>query len=122
MVRKTSWYRPADCVGFFPPTPGGELNQEINQVLKEEGRRINMNLRAVETGGASLGKMLVHPDLKRGEPCGRPGCVLDRTSGGAGGPHNVPSANYVKLKGNQPSIGVKAVFLDHIDVNNMKEK
>ena len=81
-----------------------------------------MNLRAVETGGASLGKMLVHPDLKRGEPFGRPGCVLDRTSGGAGGPHNVPSANYVKLKGNQPSIGVKAGFLDHIDVINMKEK
>ena len=38
--------------------------------------------------------MLVHPDLKRGEPCGRPGCVLDRTSGGAGGPHNVPSSLY----------------------------
>ena len=57
-------------------------------------RWINMNLRAVETGGASLGKMLVHPDLKRGEPCGRPGCVLDRTSGGAGGPHNVPSSLY----------------------------
>ena len=91
MVKKTSWYRPADCVGFSPPTPGGELTQEINQVLKEEGRRINMNLRAIETGGISLSKMLVHPDLKRGEPCGRPGCVLDHTSGGAGGPHNVPS-------------------------------
>ena len=94
MVRKTSWYRPADCVGFFPPTPGGELTQEINQILKEEGRRINMNLRAIETGGISLSKMLVHPDLKRGEPCGRPGCVLDNTSGGAGGPHNVPSTLY----------------------------
>ena len=94
MVKKTSWYRPADCVGFYPPTPGGELTQEINQVLKEEGRRINMNLRAIETGGISLSKMLVHPDLKRGEPCGRPGCVLDHTSGGAGGPHNVPSTLY----------------------------
>ena len=94
MVRKTSWYRPADCVGFYPPTPGGELNHQINQVLEEEGRRVNMKLRAIETGGVSLGKMLVHPDLKRGEPCGRPGCVLDRTSGGAGGPHNVPSSLY----------------------------
>ena len=94
LVRKTSWYRPADCVGFYPPTPAGELNQGINQVLKEEGRRIGMNLRAIETGGVSLGRMLVHPDLKRGEPCGRPGCVLDRTSGGAGGPHNVPSILY----------------------------
>ena len=91
MVRKTAWYRPADCVGFYPPTPGGELNHQINQVLEEEGKRINMKLRAIETGGLSLGKMLVHPDLKRGEPCGRPGCVLDR---GAGGPHNVPSSLY----------------------------
>ena len=94
MVRKTAWYRPADCVGFYPPTPGGELNHQINQVLEEEGKRINMKLRAIETGGLSLGKMLVHPDLKRGEPCGRPGCVLDRVSGGAGGPHNVPSSLY----------------------------
>ena len=94
MVRKTSWYRPADCVGFYPPTPGGELNQEIGQVLKEEGRRLGMSLKAIETGGVSLGKMLVHPDLKRGEPCGRPGCVLDLTCGGEGGPHNVPSAVY----------------------------
>ena len=31
------------------------------------------------------------------------------------------SANYVKLKGNQPSIGVKVGFLVHIEVINMKE-
>ena len=53
-----------------------------------------MNLRAVETGGLSLGKQLVRPDLKGGEPCGRPGCVLDKCSGGAGGLHNVPSQVY----------------------------
>ena len=53
-----------------------------------------MNLRAVETGGLSIGKQLVRPDLKAGEPCGRPGCVLDKCSGGAGGPHNVPSVVY----------------------------
>ena len=94
MVRKTSWYRPADCVGFYPPTPRGELNQEINKVLREEGKRIGFNLKAIETGGVSLSKMLVKPDLKRGEPCGRPGCVLDLTSGGAGGPHNVASCLY----------------------------
>ena len=60
----------------------------------EEGRRIDFNLRAVETGGLSIGKQLVRPDLKGGEPCGRPGCVLDLCSGGAGGPHNVPSTVY----------------------------
>ena len=51
-------------------------------------------MRAVETGGLSIGKQLVRPDLKAGEPCGRPGCVLDLCSGGAGGPHNVPSNVY----------------------------
>ena len=94
MVRKAGWYRPADCVGFYPPTPRGELAGEIAKVLKEEGRRIGFNLRAIETGGLSIGKQLVRPDLKAGEPCGRPGCVLDLCSGGAGGPHNVPSNVY----------------------------
>ena len=93
-MRKAAWYRPADCVGFYPPTPRGELANEIGKVLKEEGERINMRLRAIETGGLSIGKQLVRPDLKAGEPCGRPGCVLDKCSGGAGGPHNVPSVVY----------------------------
>ena len=94
MVRKAAWYRPADCVAFYPPSPRGELAKEIGKVLMEEGKRINFNLRAVETGGLSIGKQLVRPDLKGGEPCGRPGCVLDVCSGGAGGPHNVPSTVY----------------------------
>ena len=94
MVRRAAWYRPADAVGFFPPTPRGELVNNIAKVLKEEGSRIGLNLRAIETGGLSIGKQLVRPDLKAGEPCGRPGCVLDRCSGGAGGPHNVPSVVY----------------------------
>ena len=94
MVRRAAWYRPADAVGFFPPTPRGELVNNIGKVLKEEGSRIGLNLRAIETGGLSIGKQLVRPDLKAGEPCGRPGCVLDRCSGGAGGPHNVPSVVY----------------------------
>ena len=53
-------------------------------MLKEEGRRIEMDLRAVETGGLSIGKRLVRPDMKSGKPCGRPGCLLDLDSGGAG--------------------------------------
>ena len=45
-----SWYRPADCVGFYPPTPGGELVRRIGAVLEEEGRRIKMDLTAIKTG------------------------------------------------------------------------
>ena len=65
MVSKAAWYRPADCVGFYPPTPRGELVSEIDKVLKEEGKRIKVNLRAVETGGLSVGKQLVRPDLNQ---------------------------------------------------------
>ena len=54
MVRKAAWYRPADCIGFYPPSPRGELAKEIGEVLMEEGRRINFNLRAIETGGLSI--------------------------------------------------------------------
>ena len=81
-------------MGFYPATPRGELAKEIGQVLEEEGQRLGMNLRAVESGGVSLKRQLVRPDLKAGEPCGRPNCVLDRVSGGAGGPHNTPGCVY----------------------------
>ena len=63
--------RAADVVGFYPPSPKGELVTRINEVLEEEGKRIGIKMRAIETGGLSLAKQLVKPDLKRGEPCGR---------------------------------------------------
>ena len=70
MVRRAGWYRPADTVAFFPATPGGELAKGITRVLQEEGARIDMKLRVVETGGVSLARQLVQPDLRAGEPCG----------------------------------------------------
>ena len=94
ILKKSSWYRPADVVGFYPASPRGELASEIKKILCEEGKRINMDLRLRETGGPSLARLLVKPDLKAGEPCGRPGCVLDQLSGGQGGPHNKASALY----------------------------
>ena len=48
MVRRVAWYRPADCVGFFPATPKGELSQMIGEVLEEEGKRIGMVLKSRE--------------------------------------------------------------------------
>ena len=32
--------RAADVVGFYPPSPKGELVTRINEVLEEEGKRI----------------------------------------------------------------------------------
>ena len=80
--------------GFFPATPKGELNERIGEVLEEEGKRIWLALKSREKGGVSLERQLVRPDLRLGVPCGRPGYVLDRTSGGAGAPQNVCSAVY----------------------------
>ena len=56
MIQKAAWYRPADVVGFYPPSPKGELVTRINKVLEEEGRRIGIKMRAIETGGLSLAK------------------------------------------------------------------
>ena len=37
----TASYRPAEAVGFFPTTPGRELNMIIQKVLDEEGLTLN---------------------------------------------------------------------------------
>ena len=58
------------------------LNQKISEVCEEEGSRIGLVLRSREKGGVSLARQLVRSDLRSGEPCGWPGCVLDRISGG----------------------------------------
>ena len=72
MLKKAAWYRPANCVAFYPATPRGELVKGINTILEEEGQRVGMSLRAMEKGGVSLASRLVRADLKAGEPCGRP--------------------------------------------------
>ena len=64
LVKRVGWYRPADCIGFFPATPGGELNKRIGKVLEEEGRRIGMELRSKERSGVSLTQHLVRADLR----------------------------------------------------------
>ena len=75
LITRTSWYRPADAVGFFPATPGGELNRIIQGILDEEGPRVKLKLRAVEKGGISLKRQLVKTDIGP-DKCGRPNCYL----------------------------------------------
>ena len=38
MAKEAAWHKPAHCVGFFPPTPGGELAKEA-MISKRRGRR-----------------------------------------------------------------------------------
>ena len=80
-----------------------------------------MNLRAVETGGTSLARQLVRADLKAGEPCGRPGWVLDR-----GAPTMCPPSsievfvNYVEMCWKTLSIWVKVEDLAFTGAKVMK--
>ena len=75
-----------------------------------------------------MGKQLVKPDLKRGEPCGRPGCILDLTNGGEGGPHNIPSSLYrgecklCEAAGERANTGGRVDSPEAIDVELMVQK
>ena len=42
LLAKTSWYRPRDAVGFFPATPGQELATAIQEIVDEEGERLDL--------------------------------------------------------------------------------
>ena len=62
-LTKTAWYRPNHAVCFIQATPGAVLAKEIQGIFNEEGGRIGMSVRVVETGGTSLKHHLVRNDL-----------------------------------------------------------
>ena len=47
-------------------------------VLQEEGRRLQLTIKAMEQGGVSLKRKLTGGDLAADEPCGQPDCPLCR--------------------------------------------
>ena len=83
MLGPTSWYRPADAVAFVPASPGRELASRIREVVDKEGKRLNISVKVVETGGRSLRSQLVRTDLSG---CLLPDCHL-RDCGEGGGSH-----------------------------------
>ena len=80
-LTKAAWFRPADTVTFIPAYPGDKLTEQLRAVLEEEGRRLQLSIKAVETGGVSLKRKLTGGDLAAGGPCGQPDCELCRTEG-----------------------------------------
>ncbi len=44
MLSKTSWYHMRDAVGFFPATPGQGLATMIQEIVDEEGERLQVGL------------------------------------------------------------------------------
>ena len=63
MMSRTSWYRPANTVGFFPATPNAVLAKKFQEILTEELNRLKMNGRIIEESGVSLRRLLVKTDL-----------------------------------------------------------
>ena len=85
LLSKAAWFRTADSVSFIPATPGGELASEMRKVLEEEGKRLSMNIRVIEKSGTKLKNELFKPDLRAGEPCGIPNCIMDMVRDEEGG-------------------------------------
>ena len=85
LLAKSTWYWPKDAVGFFPGTPGGELDKSILEIVTEETERLGLTAKIVETGGMSLRNLLVRSDLT--------GCLIPSPlclyceSGAGGGSH-----------------------------------
>ena len=83
ILARTSWYRPGDAVGFFPATPGQELATAIQEIVDEEGERLDLTVKIIETGGQTLRSQLVRTDLS--------GCLMSDCnlceSGAGGGSH-----------------------------------
>ena len=88
----STWYRPADAVMFCPPTPGAELQKEIQKVVTEEASRLGMKVRVTETGGSKVKSQLCGAlDLTK---CIYPNCPACRSDTG-GGSHTRSSCEYL---------------------------
>ena len=88
LISKDSWYRPENhVVAFIAATPGGKLAAGLQQIMKEEGTKIGLNIRVAEQSGTSLGALLTTPDLS--------GCLFPRCDiAEQGASHSRRGANY----------------------------
>ena len=114
----TKWYRPAHTVTFIPATPDGKLTGRLREVLHEEGQRLGLGIRAVEQGGISLKRNLTGGDLKGGELCGQPDCVLCQL-GGKGGCHRRAGVVYRETNTHSREIQKKDLenaFAKHLNI------
>ena len=108
LMSKTSWFRPADTVGFFPATPDAALAKEFQEILSDELARLNMTGRIIEESGVSLKRLLVRVDLT-GCIYKEDGCLLC-SSGLPGGSHTRRGANYSATCTDCEAKNIKSVY------------
>jgi hypothetical protein len=77
-----------------PATPNAELAERARQVVTEEGPRLGVAIRVVETGGLSLKRQLARTDLAAGEPCRQADCRACLSGQGGGLLHQRSGALY----------------------------
>ena len=78
-MSKEAWFRPQnDVVGFIPATPGGGLAAGIQQIVREEGKKIGVNIKIAEQSGTALSALLTSPDLSG---CLFPRCTISEDGG-----------------------------------------
>ena len=59
-----NFFRPNhDIVGFIPSSPGGKLLAGIQQIVREEGNKIGLNIKVAEQSGTKISALLTTPDL-----------------------------------------------------------
>ena len=85
LISKTSWYRPHNAVGFFPPTPDAILLKKIQAIVTRNVSKLGLSVKCIETGGVSLRSMLVKLDLTG---CIMPQCILCQSGQRGGQPCN----------------------------------
>lgn len=76
---KVTWYKPSDTVLFVPPTPNGELQRRLKQVVEDVGKHNEIKVKIVERAGIKIRSML--PGLKDKVECGRSNCMIHSTGG-----------------------------------------
>ena len=108
MMSRTSWYRPANTVGFFPATPNAVLAKKFQEILTEELNRLKMNGRIIEESGVSLRRLLVKTDLT-GCIFREDGCRLCESEL-QGGSHTRRGANYSAICTECENKEVKSIY------------
>ena len=75
---KSAWYKPHDAVLFIPPTPKGELQNRLKEVVKQQVGS-EMKVKIVERAGVKMRSIL--PGLGEEVDCGRNDCAIHTTGG-----------------------------------------
>ena len=86
LMSRESWFRPANNMVCFIPS-SGELAAGIQQIVREEGKKIGLNIRVAEQSGTKISALLTSPDLSG---CLHPRCDISEE----GASHSRRGANY----------------------------